>query len=91
METYTTNPNTARFGGACYNICVGSYFSSYRSPPTSLLLKFIKEFYLFYLTGQLPGNDAKNVGCYNVLNNSPNIQLSTEVGKLRVDTKYMRR
>ena len=31
-----------------------------------------------------------SVGCYNVLINSPNIQLSTEVGKLRVDTKYMR-
>ena len=32
-----------------------------------------------------------NVGCYNVLINPPNIQLSIEVGKLRVDTKYMRR
>ena len=51
------------FGGACYNICVGSYLSSYLSPVTSL----------FYLTKQIPGNGAKNVEKNIVLNNLPNI------------------
>ena len=82
---------TARFGGAYYNRCTGSYLSSYHSPATNLLLNFIRGFYLFYLTKQLLDNDAKNVGCYNILIKSPDIYLSTKVGKLRVDTKYMRR
>ena len=51
------------FGGAYYNRCIGSYLSSYRSPITIL----------FYLTKQLPGNGAKNVGQNIVLNNLPNI------------------
>ena len=63
--SYTTTTTTTGFGGACYNRCVGSYLSSYRSLVTSLLL--------FCLMEQLPGNGAKNVGQNVVLNNSPNI------------------
>ena len=72
-KTYATNTTTTGFGGAYYNRCTGSYLSSYHSPATSLLLNFIREFYLIYLTEQLPSNGAKNVVCYNDLNNPLNI------------------
>ena len=66
MKTYNTTI-AAGFGGACYNSCASSYLSSYHSPATILLLIFIREFYIFYLTEQLSENSAENVGCYIVL------------------------
>ena len=54
----------AGFGGVCYNKCAGSYLSSYCSPATNLLLIFIQN--SIYLTKQILGNSAKNVGCYYV-------------------------
>ena len=47
-KTYATT--VARFGGACYNRCAGSYLSSYRFPATNLLLNFINNSTIPYRT-----------------------------------------
>ena len=58
-KTYATT--IAEFGGTCYNICVGSYLSSYCSLANILLLNFIKNSTLPYRKNSR--QRRQNVGC----------------------------